>query len=716
MLKRWREFLAKHQDESEESVTYRVAITVLVMFCLVLTLHQLEWPVFSPAVLVLTPAASVLSYYRRKNTNVWLKIFLSFAMVALLLWFLVRLSVSLYDPRIPLAELLIWLQTLHAFDLPARKDLRYTGLVALILMAIACVLTYSTYFSLALLMFCALFVGVLCIDFWAGNRTAGTVLHSNDRFDRPSSAPRGRLNPRWLLTNISRTLPLAALGAGLIFLFMPRYQGLTLRTLPVSWDIQFSLAKVSQGDIVNPSLGATTDNLGQPQQLSGDDYFGFGSTVNLNARGKLSDRQVMKVRTSNWQYHRGVSFAEYTGFGWKSYPWEPVKRQTANPPFHFPHTNWREERITIYYVNDDLPNLIFTPPSPSRLFFPSSELYVVDSFNPENLSPKVTNYPATLVSPSFLEEGLVYSTINQVPSTTISMLKERRSSPTAKESPPHLRPFLQLPPTVTQRTRKLASELCEGKTSAWAKAAALTAYLQQNYNYQLDVDFYPENADTVDHFLFEVREGYCEQFATSLCVMARSVGLPSRYVTGYLPGTFNPITGFYEIKSSDAHAWAEIYFEGYGWMLFDPVPGENPNPESVRGESQRWLFESLLEYLQVPPVIRNSVPTLIRLFVVLALLSLAVALFRKKRADVQGEKSDLLPFLTRAENLTEKRAGGETVRSWSQRLAEWPELGLLAELYEERYYKDRALDNDDRRRLEEALSSLKSRRAAQRPR
>ena len=146
MFKRWRAFLAKHQAEPEESIAYRIAVTVLVMFALTLTLHQLEWPSYSPVVLLLTPAASVLSYYRRASSNMWLKVFLSFAMLALLLWFFMRLAATLYDPRLPLAELLVWLQTLHAFDLPAKKDLRYTGLVALILMAIACVLTYSSYF------------------------------------------------------------------------------------------------------------------------------------------------------------------------------------------------------------------------------------------------------------------------------------------------------------------------------------------------------------------------------------------------------------------------------------------------------------------------------------------------------------------------------------------------------------------------------------------
>lgn len=709
MFKRWQEFLAKHQAAPEDSITYRVAVTVLVMFCLILTLHQMEWPTYWPAILLLTPAASVLSYYRRASSNMWLKIYLSFAMMALLLWFLRRLSQSLYDPRIPLAELLIWLQTLHAFDLPARKDLRYTGLVALILVAIACVLTYSSAFAVFLLLFCALFLAVLAVDFWAGNRTRQIHLHQPDG-SAGQGADNRSLNARWLARSVTRGLPLSILGAALIFLFMPRYQGLTLRSLPVNWNIQFSLAKVSEGEILNKSSGRNNiDTNGKPRQVSGDDYFGFDSVVNLNSRGKLSNKLVMKVRTSNWQYHRGVTFGEYTGFGWKSLPWEPEKKTVDSPPFGFPSVNWQDERVTIYYIDTNLPNIIFTPPAPSRLYFPSSELYVQGSFDPAVTPRKVVNFPTTLISPFFLEEGLVYSTLNQSPATTVKMLKERVSPPNPNlgKQYPWLQPYLQLPDTVTQRTRNLAAQLTEGKRSPWARAAALTSYLQNNYSYRLDVPFYPETADTADYFLFETREGYCEQFATALCVMARSVNLPARYVTGFLPGTFNPISGFYEVKASDAHAWVEIYFEGYGWMIFDPVPGGNANPEVNHSSSERFLFESLLEYFQVPPALRETVPMAIRGLIALAVLSFLVALVRGRAQPEIVKESSLAPYLRKAEALTQARSPGETVRDWSRRLGQWPQLGVLAEIYEERFYRDLPLRDEDYERLEQALAELK---------
>ena len=367
MFRRWKAFLAKHLSPAEESITYRVAVTVLVMFALTLTLHQIEWPGYWWAVLLITPSASVMSYYRRHSPNLEIKIFLSFAMVALLFWFLTRLSASMFDPRIPLAELLIWLQCLHSFDLPAKKDLRYTVLVALILMALASVLTYSSYFALFVLLFCAMFLVVGAIDFWSDNRQPGT------QEARPSSGggttESYSLDRAWLGRTLLVALPAAMLAASVIFVFMPRMRGLTLRTMPFNWNLQFSLTRVSEGQIVNTELPrAANDAAGKPQRIEGDSYFGFDSEVNLNARGRLSDRLVLKVRTSDWQYHRAVTFAEYTGGGWKSGLGEPRIKQVSEPPFYFQAVSGAPDRVTIYYAEVDLPNVVFTGLYPRTLY------------------------------------------------------------------------------------------------------------------------------------------------------------------------------------------------------------------------------------------------------------------------------------------------------------------------------------------------------------
>ena len=82
-------------------------------------------------------------------------------------------------------------------------------------------------------------------------------------------------------------------------------------------------------------------------------------------------------------------------------------------------------------------------------------------------------------------------------------------------------------------------------------------------------------------FLFGSRRGYCEQISTSLAVMLRTLGIPAREATGYVPGPYDPLTDLYDVQAQDAHAWVQVWFPGYGWQSFDPtavVPLANPQP------------------------------------------------------------------------------------------------------------------------------------------
>lgn len=78
---------------------------------------------------------------------------------------------------------------------------------------------------------------------------------------------------------------------------------------------------------------------------------------------------------------------------------------------------------------------------------------------------------------------------------------------------------------------------------------------------------------------------YCEQFSSSLAVMARSLGIPARVSMGYVSGEYNPFTGLYEVRANDAHAGVEVYFPGYGWSTFDPTPSFDSNPWQYEAQS-----------------------------------------------------------------------------------------------------------------------------------
>ena len=122
------------------------------------------------------------------------------------------------------------------------------------------------------------------------------------------------------------------------------------------------------------------------------------------------------------------------------------------------------------------------------------------------------------------------------------------------------------------RVRNLAKSIVAGATSDYERAVRLEQFLLANYAYDLRVSPFSRSGDVVDAFLFERRSGYCAQFATTMAVMARLVGLPARVATGYLPGEYNSLSGAHSVRLRDAHAWVEIKFQRYGWVPFDPTP------------------------------------------------------------------------------------------------------------------------------------------------
>jgi transglutaminase-like putative cysteine protease len=134
--------------------------------------------------------------------------------------------------------------------------------------------------------------------------------------------------------------------------------------------------------------------------------------------------------------------------------------------------------------------------------------------------------------------------------------------------------YLQLPEDLPQRIRDLAASLVVSADNDYDKARAIEKYLAENFAYNLDVRSTPRNRDFVDYFLFDLQEGYCSYFASAMTILARCAGLPARYVEGYMlpPSPVKERNDAYMVTNLQAHAWTEIYFEGFGWLPFEPTP------------------------------------------------------------------------------------------------------------------------------------------------
>ena len=143
--------------------------------------------------------------------------------------------------------------------------------------------------------------------------------------------------------------------------------------------------------------------------------------------------------------------------------------------------------------------------------------------------------------------------------------------------------YLQVPPATPSRIHALARELTVNHSNQYDKVVALQSFLRK-YEYNLTRDKHPHGEDAVDYFLFDSKVGYCDDFASSLAIMARTLGIPSRIVAGYGPGISSPEGDYNIIRDEDSHVWVEIFFQEYGWITFEPTP-KYPLPSRISGES-----------------------------------------------------------------------------------------------------------------------------------
>jgi transglutaminase-like putative cysteine protease len=134
--------------------------------------------------------------------------------------------------------------------------------------------------------------------------------------------------------------------------------------------------------------------------------------------------------------------------------------------------------------------------------------------------------------------------------------------------------YLPLPDTVTDRTVELTRSITAGTATPFDQARAIEAYLREHITYDIAVGVPAKGLDIVDYVLFENPRGYCEHYASAMTVMLRILGIPARTVVGYYPGEWDAASGGYLYRQTNAHAWTEAFFPGYGWIRFEPTASQ----------------------------------------------------------------------------------------------------------------------------------------------
>lgn len=154
--------------------------------------------------------------------------------------------------------------------------------------------------------------------------------------------------------------------------------------------------------------------------------------------------------------------------------------------------------------------------------------------------------------------------------------------------------YLRVPP-LAPRITALADSLTRDQPTSYDKALAVGSWLQREFRYTVELPATAREA-TLDHFLFERRAGHCEYFSTAMAVLLRAAGVPARNVNGFMGGEWNEFGNYLTVTQNQAHSWVEVWFPGYGWVLFDPTPAASAELLAARQgwwSPLRFLFDGV---------------------------------------------------------------------------------------------------------------------------
>jgi transglutaminase-like putative cysteine protease len=298
----------------------------------------------------------------------------------------------------------------------------------------------------------------------------------------------------------------------------------------------------------------------------------FGDRAVLGGPRDLGNEVLFDVQASGGRYWRAIVYDRYTGSDWINTDDHKLLLPPGEPVIGTNLLMRREvtQTVTIYLPSS---TQLFAAPEPVRA--PAFATRANVSFDQGQISSV-----SSLHSQKTLRAGNIYQIVSLVSRADPDSLRAA-----GQNYPDWIKlRYLQLPDTVTDRTRALAQEITAGQETAFDQAQAIEQYLRENLRYDLSVPAPPEGRDFADYTLFDLQAGYCDYYATSFIVLARSAGIPARIAMGYAQGDFDREANAYRVRAYNGHSWPEVYFPRYGWIQFEPTviidPIDWPAPPS----------------------------------------------------------------------------------------------------------------------------------------
>lgn len=323
---------------------------------------------------------------------------------------------------------------------------------------------------------------------------------------------------------------------------------------------------------------------------------GFSDRVDLGGVGRLRSDPTIAMRVEFPKlpkhpperlalYLRGTAFDRYDGHSWSRTISERIKadRLGANVRIRRFGNPGHDRKMTI-----DL-----EPIDPPVLFLPPHAVAI-------RLLPRGTPLLGTL--PTIYEgpEGEYKYASSDDRGIRYDVFLGGRGDhkPTPLSAEDRMR-YLEVPADLPKRIAALARRWVGTRTDPEAQATVIEMHLRHDYKYDLNS---PSGAakNPLDDFLFNSKRGHCEFYSTAMAIMLRTLGVPTRNVTGFIGGTYNRFGHYYAVRQGDAHSWVEVYLDKKGWTRFDPTPPADAAPQSdvtgflafvrdfIEATAQRW--------------------------------------------------------------------------------------------------------------------------------
>ena len=292
---------------------------------------------------------------------------------------------------------------------------------------------------------------------------------------------------------------------------------------------------------------------------------------------------ILLVKTDERTLLRAVSKDDYTGRSWRD--------TSSSRRYLYINPRWRAVREKAF--SENLPDVSVRNASPllnqkavsvevqntltSTVFTPS----MLRSFNAQGDMVAYFNDAGELFITRDMQRGdkyTVYAPILEGGDASLgALIAAAPKNDSQYES--ILRQYTTLPSHMESKVFEDLNNIVAQSETPYEKACAILRHLKRYYRYTLTPVTPPENQDFVTYFLYVGKEGYCTYFASAMTVLCRMAGLPARYVEGFLAQPDGG--GFAYVTAKDAHAWTEVYFEGFGWVPFDATPEkQNDTPDS----------------------------------------------------------------------------------------------------------------------------------------